>query len=181
MRLTDTLSSFQAAAGQKCTHQFLCTISIPHKIFTTQVMRVFCHFSTHADAQRRENCQCVQGVAAHQAAQSTFASSNVIIVTGSGIGPMREHDGVAMIAAESPEGGNDVVVPPRLPNYVSDNMANNGENAMIKQRLRVRPPRRPRCLLRHRLIHSSMTHQGAMSRRLLLTSLNTSNNGWSTR
>ena len=66
-----TLCSIQAAAGQKCTLQFLCTISIPNKIFTTQVMRVFCHFSMHADAQRRENCQCVQGVAAHQAAQPT--------------------------------------------------------------------------------------------------------------
>jgi hypothetical protein len=68
-------------------------------IFTTQVMRVFCHFSTHADAQRWQNCQCVQGVAGHQAAQLTFASSNVVIVAGGGIGPMWECNGAATIPA----------------------------------------------------------------------------------
>jgi hypothetical protein len=121
-------------------------------IFTTQVMRVFCHFSMHANVQRRENCQCVQGVAAHQAAQSMFASSNVIIVTGGGIGLIWERVGTATITAKSPEGGNVVVMPPRLPNYVSNDTADNEENAMIKQQIRVQPPRRPRCLLRHCLI-----------------------------
>jgi hypothetical protein len=150
-------------------------------IFTTQVMRLFCHFSTHANEQRRENCQCVQGVAAHQAAQSTFTSSNVVIVAGDGIVPMRECNDVAAIAAKSPEGGNVVVVPLRLPNYVSDNTAGNGENAMIEQQIRVQPPRRPCCLLRHRLIHSATKHRGAMLKRPSLTSSNASNDGWSTR
>jgi hypothetical protein len=75
----------------------------------------------------------VQGVAAHQAAQSTFASLNVVIVAGGGIGPVRERDGVAPIVAESSEGGDVIVVLTRLPNHVSYDTAKNGENAMIKQ------------------------------------------------
>jgi hypothetical protein len=85
----------------------------------------------------------VQGVAAHQAAQPTFASSNVVIVASGGIGPMRECNGAATIAAKSPEGGNVVVVPLWLPIYLSDDTADNGENTMIEQRIRVRPPPAP--------------------------------------
>jgi hypothetical protein len=177
-----TLSSIQAAAGQKMYSLIpVYNFHPTQNIFTTQVMRVVCHFSMHANAQRRENCQCVQGVAAHQAAQSIFASSNVVIVAGGGISPMRERNGAATIATESPEGGDVVVVPPRLPNYVSNDTANNGENVMIEQQIRVRPPHCPHCLLRHCLIHSSPTHRGAISRRPLLTSSNASNDGWSTR
>ncbi len=71
---------------------------------------------------------------------------------------MRERNDAAIIAAKSPEGGNVVVVPPQLPNYVSNDTADNGENTMIKQQIRVQPPCRPRCLLHHRLIHSSAMH-----------------------